>query len=133
MRQNNSNYLPNLKAQRGATMWSTVTIALMVGFFALMAFKLAPVYLDHGIIRKSMQEIANQQGFKDMTQQQILSAMQKRMMIDNIRGFSSDAFSVSRDRGGEKFIVINYSQKIPIFANISALVEFEEEIRTARK
>lgn len=118
--------------QRGATMWTTLSIGLMVAFFAMMAFKLIPVYIDHGIIKGSMQEIVNQPQFKTMSTKQILSTMQKRMMIDNIRGFDQNAFKVSRDKSGEKFILISYSQKISIAGNISAVVDFDEEVRRAR-
>ena len=122
-----------MKTQKGATMWSTLAILFMVGFLGLIAFKLIPIYMDHGIIRKSMQEIVNQQNFRNMTSKQILSAMQKRMIIDNIDGFDKDTFKVSRDKSGDKFITINYGKKVPIAGNVSAFVEFNEEVRTNRR
>lgn len=120
------------KRQTGATMWTTLSIGLMIGFIAYLAFMLIPVYIDHSIIRGSMQEIANQSEFKQMTSKQILIAIQKRTTIDNIRGFSSDAFKVSREKSGQRFIVIDYSKKVSLFGNVSALVEFKEEVRTNR-
>ncbi|TQV86676.1 DUF4845 domain-containing protein [Aliikangiella coralliicola] len=121
-----------LKQQQGATMWSTLSIGLMIGFIALIAFKLVPVYIDHGIIRGSMQELVNQRDFRQMTAKQILLSMEKRMMVDNIRGFGKDAFTVSREKSGEKFIIIEYSAKVPIAGNVSASVDFKEEIRPVR-
>lgn len=115
--------------QRGATMWSTLSIVFMIGFMAMLAFKLIPLYMEHGIIRSSMQEIANQAGFREMSQREIVSALNKRLMIDNIRGFDKEAFKVATDKTGQKFILIDYSQKVSIASNVSALVEFKEEIR----
>ncbi len=121
------------RRQRGSTMWSTLSITLMVGFIAFLAFHLIPVYLDHGIIRSSMQEIVNAHNFKQMSTKQIQSTIAKRMTIDNIRGFDKGAFTVVRGKKGtEKYIMIDYSQKIPLFSNVFALVEFKEEIRTSR-
>lgn len=116
--------------QTGATMWTTLSIGLMIGFIAYLAFMLIPVYIDHSIIRGSMQEIVNQSEFNQMTSKQVLSAIQKRATIDNIRGFSRDAFKVSREKTGERFILVDYSKKVSLFGNVSALVEFKEEIRT---
>lgn len=117
------------KNQAGATMWSTMAIGLMVAFFALMVFKLIPEYIDHGIIKSSMQQIVNKSNFKEMSQRQILTAMQKRMMIDNIRGFNKKAFQVKLEKSGEKFILIKYDRKLELVSNISFLIEFEDEIR----
>ena len=116
--------------QRGATMWTTLTVVLMAGFIAYLVFKLAEVYLDHSIIRGSMQEIVNQREFQQMTPKQILSSMSKRMTIDNIRGFDKEAFTVAREKSGEKYIVIKYSKKVHIAGNVSAVVDFEEEVRS---
>ncbi len=117
--------------QKGATMWTTLTVVLMVGFIAYLAFKLVDIYIDHSIIRGSMQEIANQREFQKMTSKQILTSMSKRMTIDNIRGFDKSAFTVTRDkRSKEKYIIIKYSKKVHIAANVSAVVDFDEEIRS---
>gem|GEM_PF-2142866 len=123
----------NSNRQSGATMWTTLSVILMVGFLGFLAFHVLPVYGEHATIRKSMQEIVNHDNFRNMTSKQILSAMQKRMIIDNIDGFDKDAFKVSRDKSGEKYITINYAKKVPLFSNISALVEFNEEVRSSRR
>lgn len=119
--------------QSGATMWSTVTIVLMVGLIVYVFGKMILVFIDHGIIRGSMQEIVNQQGFNEMTANQINVSIQKRMRVDNIRGFGRESFKVSREKSGQKYIVIDYDKKIHLFGNISALVEFDEEIKRERR
>lgn len=120
------------RLQEGSTMWSTLSITLMVGFIAYLTFQLAPIYLDHGIIKSSMQEIVNQSNFKQMSPKEIKSTISKRMTIDNIRGFSQDAFTVSKAKSGEKFIVIDYEIKVSLFSNVFALVVFKEEVHTQR-
>ena len=120
------------KYQRGATMWTTLTVGLMAGFIVYLTFILGDIYLNFRIIRSSMQEIVNQPNFKEMTTRAILSAMEKRMMIDNIRDFKKDTFSVKKLKSGEKYIVIKYDSKAHVASNIYVLVEFNEEIRRAR-
>jgi len=120
------------KYQRGATMWTTLTVGLMAGFIVYLTFILGDIYLNFRIIRSSMQEIVNQPNFKEMTTRAILSAMEKRMMIDNIRDFKKDTFSVKKMKSGEKYIVIKYDSKAHVASNIYVLVEFNEEVRRAR-
>jgi len=118
--------------QRGATMWTTLSIVLMIGFIAMIAFKLAPVYLDHRIIRASMQEVANQHDFGQKTQMEVLNSVQKRLDIEGISIFTRENFSVVREKSGAKYIQIKYSQKVPMMGNVSALIEFEDQVRPAR-
>ncbi|WP_196137354.1 DUF4845 domain-containing protein [Aliikangiella sp. G2MR2-5] len=123
----------NNSRQHGATMWTTLSFVLMIGFIAFLAFKLSQAYLDHGIVRGSMQEIANHHEFQRMTAKQIAESIKKRLIIDSIRDFDKDAFKVVREKSGEKYILIDYSKTVHIAGNVSALVEFKEEIRPERK
>ncbi|WP_185964408.1 DUF4845 domain-containing protein [Aliikangiella marina] len=115
--------------QSGLTTWSMLTIMLMAGLILYVSGNLLPAYMEHGIIKGSMQEVVNQRGFDNMTATQIHAAIQKRMVVDSVRGFDKSSFKVSREKSGKKFIVIDYDKKVPLFGNISALIEFEEEIR----
>ncbi|WP_444994659.1 DUF4845 domain-containing protein [Aliikangiella sp. IMCC44359] len=124
--------ISNSRRQKGATMWMTLFYILTLGFFGLLAFNLVPIYIEYSNIRASMQEIVNQNNFREMSQKQILSAMSKRMMIDSIRDFKKESFQVARDKSGEKYIIITYSKKAHVAGNVSALVEFNEEIRAEK-
>ncbi|MET1254754.1 DUF4845 domain-containing protein [Aliikangiella maris] len=133
-RQNAQNLnFQKLSRQHGATMWTMLFNIFVIGFLAFMAIKLLPEYMEFGTIRSSMQEVVNQHNFREMTSKQILTAMSKRLQVDSVRGFSKDSFSVAQDKKtSEKYILINYEKKIPLFSNISVLLEFNEEVRTKR-
>jgi len=120
------------KYQTGATMWTTLTVSLMAALIAYVAFKLSFVYIDHSIVRGSMQEIANQAGFDSMTRSDIKRAISNRMTIDNIRDMPKKFFEVTQDRTGRKSIKIHYDKRVHLFGNISALVEFREVIEPKR-
>lgn len=121
--------LMSYSKQRGATMWTTITVALMVGFLAMIAFKLYTPYYDHYIIKSTVQKLVNEREFSSMSARQAISSLNSRMTINNIRNLSKDAFKFKKTKSGERFIIINYSQKVPVIGNVSALVEFNEEIR----
>ncbi len=117
-----------MSRQSGATMWTMLFMVFVLVFLGMIAFKLIPIYMEHSVIRSSMQHIVNEADFKSMTTQQIYSKVQKRLNIDNVRGFDRDAFKVERKKGGEKYISIQYEKKENIISNVFVVVEFNEEV-----
>ena len=117
-----------MNGQSGATMWSTMTIALMIGFIAFLGFKMMFVYIDHSFVRGSLREIVNATGFDNMSRNDIRRAVSNRLTIDNIRDMPEGFYKISQNRAGKKSILVKYTKKVPIAGNISAVVEFDEEI-----
>jgi hypothetical protein len=119
----------NRKYQNGATMWGWLTIMVMVGFLGMLAFKVLPIYFEHRIVRAALQDVVDGREFVNMTNKSILRSIQSRMTINNVRTIDAKAFTAKRDRTGDKFILVNYEVKVAIMSNLSAVVEFNEEIR----
>ncbi len=119
----------NRKYQNGATMWSWLTIMMMVGFLGMLAFKVVPIYAEHRIVRSALQDVVDSREFVNMSNKSIMRSIQSRMTINNVRTISAKSFKAMRDRTGDKYILVQYDVKVPIMSNISALVEFNEEIR----
>ncbi len=121
-----------LNNQKGATMWGWLSLFIMVGFLAMLTFKVTPIYFDHRIIKSIAQELVDSREFENMSNRQIVSALGSRLTINNVRDIDKSIFKPSRDRTGEKFIKIFYSQKVNIMGTLSAVADFDEEIRETR-
>ncbi len=119
----------NRKYQNGATMWSWLTIMVMVGFLGMLAFKVVPIYFEHRVVRAALQDVVDSREFVNMSNKSILRSIQSRMTINNVRTIDAKSFTAKRDRTGDKFILVKYDVKVPIMSNLSAVVEFNEEIR----
>ena len=119
----------NRKYQNGATMWGWLTIMIMVGFLAMLAFKVAPIYFEHRIVRAALQDVVDSREFVNMSNKSISRTIQSRMIINNVRTISPNSFKAQRDRTGDRYILVQYDVKVAIMNNLSALVEFNEEIR----
>jgi Domain of unknown function (DUF4845) len=122
----------NIKRQNGATMWGWLAVIGMVGFIAMQAFKVVPIYFEHRIIRAALQDLVDSREFENMSNKTVNSTLQSRLSINNVRGIDTKAFKTMRDRSGEKYILIQYEQRASIISNLSAIVEFNEEIRPSR-
>jgi len=122
----------NFKNQNGATMWGWLGIVFMVGFNAMLAFNVVPIYVEHQTIRSAIQDVVDSREFSTMSNSKVIINLRGRLRINNVRGIDSKAFKVSQDRTGDKYILINYSQKVSIMSNLSAVVDFNEEVRKSR-
>lgn len=122
----------NIKRQNGATMWGWLAVIGMVGFIAMQAFKVVPIYFEHRIIRAALQDLVDSREFENMSTKTVNSTLQSRLSINNVRGIDTKAFKTMRDRSGEKYILVQYEQRASIISNLSAIVEFNEEIRPSR-
>lgn len=122
----------NINRQNGATMWGWLAVIGMVGFISMQAFKVVPIYFEHRIIRAALQDLVDSREFENMSNKTVNSTLQSRLSINNVRGIDPKAFKSMRDRSGEKYILVQYEQRASIFSNLSAIVEFNEEIRPSR-
>ena len=122
----------NIKRQNGATMWGWLAVIGMIGFISMQAFKVVPIYFEHRIIRAALQDLVDSREFENMSNKTINSTLQSRLSINNVRGIDAKAFKAMRDRSGEKYILVQYEQRASIISNLSAIVEFNEEIRPSR-
>ena len=122
----------NTKHQNGATMWGWLALITMIGFIAMLAFKIVPVYFDHSLVRSALQDVVDSSDFNNMSNKSIARTVQNRLTINNIRDIDRKAFQTKQDKMGRKYILIKYDRKVPVISNVSAIVEFNEEIRKSR-
>ena len=113
-------------------MWGWLAVFGMIGFITLLAFKVVPIYFEHRIVQSAVQDVVDSREFANMSNKAIMRTVMNRMTINNVRTIPSTAFKAMRDRTGDKYILVQYEQKVLIMSNLSALVEFNEEIRKSR-
>ena len=113
-----------LHKQKGVTlsgllMWSVILIII-----AMLGMKLAPVYIEYAAIQKTLSAITNDPTFKDALPREIRLSFSKRANIDNIDVISGRDIKISKEKG-RKILKADYSVTIPLFANISMLIDFK--------
>lgn len=110
--------------ERGATMWSMITIAVLVVLFALLLMKIIPPYLSDLKIKSALDSIARQGQSSSMSNREILIALEKRFDIDSVTHVNVREDVTIERRGRAKVITIEYEALVPLIFNISALLEF---------
>jgi hypothetical protein len=108
--------------QRGVSFPVIFLIGVVLALAAVGAMKIAPAYSDFLTAKKAIVAIAAGEG-RTGSVTEIRKAFDRRSAIDNISVVTPGELEISKD-GGEVVISFAYAKKIPLFANVSLLIDF---------
>lgn len=119
----------SMSRQRGLTFYQSLIALLLVVFFALVAIKLVPVYVDNYTIRTAMANVASEIEMDGLTPGKVRAALNKHLNV-NMIDVNAEDIEISEVEGGLA-IDINYEVRVPLFYNLDVVASFEnhEEIQ----
>jgi hypothetical protein len=97
-----------------------ICVILILG--ALIGLKVAPAYIEYGQIKKAVTGIV-QGGEAKGTVADIRKAFERRAQVDDITTITAQDLDISKD-GNDVVISFAYPKKVPLFANLSLLIDF---------
>jgi hypothetical protein len=110
-----------IRKQRGVSLMGLMMICIVLIFGALLGMKLAPSYIEYSSVKKAVLAISGE--MKGGTVADVRKAFDKRAQVDSIEVIKGSDLDVSKD-GADLVISFAYPKKIPLFGNISILIEF---------
>ena len=120
--------------QRGMTIWSMSFVVGVFAFLIFVAFKLFPPYMEYFKVAKALDSVTQNADIGSMSKTDIVTALANRFNIDNVDSVdpAKNLFLENRGRNS-RLVRISYETVIPLFYNISLLLEFEhaKEVRGA--
>lgn len=114
-----------LKAQRGMSMWSGMFVIAVVAFFLFLGFKLFPPYMENFKVKNAIEGLARDPSIGTMTRGEMIVSLEKRFDIDNVDTVKPAQHLFLETRGRTRVIRITYEAVVPLFGNISALLDFQ--------
>jgi hypothetical protein len=108
--------------QRGVSFPVIFLIGVVVALGAVGAMKVGPAYMDFATAKKAIDAVAGSEG-RTGNVTEMRKAFERRANVDNITVVTPGDLEISKE-GGEVVIAFAYSQKIPLFANVSLLIDF---------
>lgn len=122
-----------IKTQRGWTIWSLLGVGFLVVVGALLFMKLMPVYLDNYKLKEAMHSIANDPRAADWNKRQMVREMTNILYIDYGHDIVDLDKALSIEKEDEhKYLRIEYEVVVPLAFNLSALVDFNNEVEIIR-
>ncbi len=116
-----------LAKQRGMTGLGWLTVLALIGFFALLVLKLAPIYMDHYQVASSVKSLEKEPLITRKSPAEIRNLLKRKLKINYVTDLPKDAIKI-RKTGGVLKVDVDYQKKEHFFANIDFLVTFKENI-----
>jgi hypothetical protein len=111
-----------MRKQRGVSLMGAIFWMALIGFTGVMAAKLLPAYIDYFAVRK-MFAAMEQNGETKGTVGNIRDAYDRRNAIEDVKAVVGRDLDISK-AGGETVVTAAWSQKVPMFSNLNACMDF---------
>lgn len=112
------------KLQRGISLGGLLMACVLLGVVAMLGMKVTPDVLEYFAIQKIIKSMAQEPGLKEAGVAEIRKNFDKRAPIDRVESIKGVDLDISKE-GEQVVIAFAYPKKIPLFANISLLIDFE--------
>ncbi len=110
--------------QRGITLTGFLVFAVIAIAAMLLGFKIGPAYMEYLTIQKTLRNLAAEPAMKTVSRGEFNSAWNARAGVDNIKAIGYDDIQIEKDGSGV-VLSAEYSVRVPLFYNLSALMEFK--------
>ena len=118
--------------QRGMTMWSAMFVIGVLVFFVFLFFKLLPPYLEDLKVRTALEGLSREPNVESLSRGELIARLDKRFDIDMVTNVKPSQLQI-KPLGRMKELRINYEVVVPLFYNVSALLEFDhaQQVRSS--
>ena len=114
-----------LKKQQGGAL-AMMIIALVFGALLTLAIKIGPAYIDDITIQEALESLEGTEGLEQMGPAQVRTLINKRLSVNNVRGF--DAKNITVEKNGEFVVIkVDYEVRNNIIGNVDSIVHFQHE------
>ncbi len=114
----------SIRRQRGIGILSLLIGGGMFFFVSLLGMKVVPDVLGYFTVLKNIKATAHDPGNSGASVTQIRSSYITRIQVEGGSSVAAEDLEITKE-GNEIVISFAYSKKIPIFANVSLMIDFE--------
>ena len=117
--------------QGGWTIWSILSVALLITLFALLFMKLFPPYFDNMKLNEALETVAEDPRVTSLTRRQIIRELDDILYIDYAHEVVDLKQSLVVEKNKTSMIMsVDYEVIVPLAYNISALLTFKNRVET---
>lgn len=112
------------KTQRGVSLSGLLTACVVIGIVAMLGMKVAPDLIEYYQITQAIKGISKDSALKGATVADIRKAYTRRAVVERIENVKPEDLDVTKE-GNDIVISFAYTRRIPLFANVSLLIDFQ--------
>lgn len=118
----------NKHRQSGMTGTGWLVVLMVVGFFAMLVIKLAPVYMEHFSVKTVLESLKEEPKITQKSPGEVRSLIQRRLKVNGVYEMDKDAIKIKRD-GGVMDVEITYQVTRKMVGNVDVLLSFSDSIK----
>jgi hypothetical protein len=119
------------RTQEGLTLIGFIVVLAVVGVFAYVGMKVAPMYSEFYSVKQAMKAISAEPGIGNMAPRDVMIRLFNRLNISYASSIKQENIKLKRgDRGW--VMTIDYEVRRPLIANLDVVGKFHAEEVLAR-
>jgi len=116
-----------LDRQNGMTGTGWLVVLALIGFFAMLIMKLAPVYMEHYSIKTVLASLENEPMITKKSVGDVKRLIKKRLTVNGVYEMDKDALKIKK-QGGVMKVEITYEVRKHMMGNVDAIVSFSDKL-----
>jgi len=121
----------NKHSQKGLTTIGWIVVIGIFGMIVVTGFKILPMYLEYYQVRSLLESVATDEAIDVRSKSDMWTAINKRLLINQIRGLNRENFSFERNKD-QTTISVNYEVRKPYIAQLFLGANFSYSVVTTR-
>ena len=113
-----------MRTQRGIGFFGVLVLLVAIVFVAIIGMKVAPAYIEYFTIKKAVTSMVESGELRNATVADVRKAFDRRAIVDEISSIGPNDLEITKE-GSEIVIGFAYEKRIPLFYNISVLIDFQ--------
>jgi len=98
-------------------------VGSMAAAVVLLGLRLVPVVSEYFGIKRALAAVAGAANPQTATVSELRNAFTKRAIVDDISSITASDLDITKENG-RIVMSVDYSRKVPLFTNVSLLIEF---------
>ena len=118
------------KRQQGLGFAGVIFLLIGIVFVAIIGMKLVPAYIEYFTIKKAITGMTQSGELRGGSVADVRKAFDRRAAVDDITALRPEDLEISKE-GNEIVVSFAYEKRVPLFYNISVLIDFAGSSRPA--
>jgi Domain of unknown function (DUF4845) len=118
------------KRQQGLGFAGVIILLIAIVFIAIIGMKLVPAYIEYFTIKKAITGMTQSGELRGGSVADVRKAFDRRAAVDDITALRPEDLEISKE-GNEIVVSFAYEKRVPLFYNISVLIDFAGSSRPA--
>lgn len=111
--------------QKGLTGVSIMAIIVVIAFFALMFFKIMPIYFDSFKVGDVVSGLKAERGLGEKSNKEITTMILKRLDVNMVSDVTKEHIFIEKMKN-DVFIDVEYEVRKQMFGNLDVIISFKK-------